>query len=136
MTSFGWVAGTRDPPWQRDLRRLGWTLCRSCERCRAECRHVLIVDARELGSAGRQGLTEADRPAWRLLLLGVEEAAERAALLKLGCVQLIVTDPRGGYRLVDDGRFMPPGPVGEEGALDAYPREQAPWPAEAALEDG
>ena len=87
MTTFGWLAGMRDPPWQWDLRRLGWSLCRGREGLRAECRHVLLVDARELTSAQRRGMAEADRPAWRLLMLGIEEPAERAALLTLGCAE-------------------------------------------------
>lgn len=89
MTTFGWVAGMRDPPWQWDLRRLGWSLCGGSEGSRAECRHVLLVDARELTPRQRQGMAEADRPAWRLLMLGVEEPAERAALLTLGCAEAL-----------------------------------------------
>jgi DNA-binding response OmpR family regulator len=79
----------RDPPWQWDLRRVGWTLCRGEDGRRAECRHVLLVDARELARHEREGLAEADRPAWRLLLLGVEEPAERAAMLTLGCAEAL-----------------------------------------------
>jgi hypothetical protein len=78
-----------DPPWQWDLRRLGWTLCRGHEGLRAECRHVLLADARDLTPAQRQGMAEADRPAWRLLMLGIEEPAERAALLTLGCAEAL-----------------------------------------------
>ena len=89
MTTFGWIAGMRDPPWQWDLRRRGWTLCRGEDGRRAECRHVLLVDARELGNAERESLAEYDRPTWRLLLLGVEEPAERAALLTLGCAEAL-----------------------------------------------
>ena len=48
MTTFGWVAGMRDPPWQWDLRRLGWRMCGGREGSRAGCRHVLLADAREL----------------------------------------------------------------------------------------
>lgn len=89
MTTFGWVAGMRDPPWQWDLRRLGWTLCDGREARRAECRHVLLVDARRLSQALREGMAEADRPAWRLLMLGIEQPAERAALLTLGCAEAL-----------------------------------------------
>ncbi|MBO0749453.1 MAG: hypothetical protein J2O44_03345, partial [Porphyrobacter sp.] len=71
MTTFGWVAGMRDPPWQWDLRRLGWTLCCGEDGRRGECRHVLLVDARELRQGEREGMAAADRPAWRLLMLGV-----------------------------------------------------------------
>lgn len=89
MTTFGWVAAGRDPPWPWDLRRLGWTLCRGEEGRRAECRHVSLVDARELRQSEREGMAAADRPAWRLLMLGVEEPAERAALLTLGCAEAL-----------------------------------------------
>ena len=72
MTSFGWVAAGRDPPWQWDLRRLGWELCAGHEGRRAECRHVLLIDTRGLDQEHREGIAAADRPAWRLLMLGVE----------------------------------------------------------------
>jgi DNA-binding response OmpR family regulator len=71
------------------LRRLGWTLCHGESGRRAECRHVLLVDARELRREDREGMAAADRPAWRLLMLGVEEPAERAALLTLGCAEAL-----------------------------------------------
>jgi hypothetical protein len=246
VSIFGWIAGMRDPPWQWDLRRAGWALCRGGDGRRAECRHVLLVDARQLSPVEREGMIEADRPAWRLLMLGVEEPAERAALLTLGCAEalpatvrlselaararridemfgmlprwrtvgpltldlfhrdarrggrwlalhprefgllwrladvpgqrvtrgqllrdvwrlnhepetnsvevhvsrlrgklaelgceaLVATDPRGGYRLDDRGRFMFGGEAPGDDALDAWLREHAPWPAEAALEEG
>jgi hypothetical protein len=79
----------RDPPWQWDLRRAGWDLCRGEDGRRAECRHVLLVDARALSPAEREALVEADRPAWRLLMLGIEEPAERAALLTRGCAEAL-----------------------------------------------
>jgi DNA-binding response OmpR family regulator len=84
VTTFGWVAGLRDPPWQWDLRRMGWTLCQGHDGRRAECRHVLLADVRELSQTMREGMAEADRPAWRLLMIGIEKPAERAALLTLG----------------------------------------------------
>jgi hypothetical protein len=236
----------RDPPWQWDLRRAGWALCRGEDGRRAECRHVLLVDARELSLAEREGMIEADRPAWRLLMLGIEEPAERAALLTLGCAEalpatvrfnelaararridemfgmlprwrtvgpltldlfhrdarragrwlalhprefgvlwrladapgkrvtrgqllrdvwrlnhepetnsvevhvsrlrskladfgcegLVATDPRGGYRLNERRPFMLGDAAPGDDALDAWLREHAPWPAEAAFEDG
>jgi len=89
VTTFGWVARQRDPPWQWDLRRLGWTLCHGHEGRRAECRHVLLADARELTPTEREGMAEADRPAWRLLMLGIEAPAQRAALLTLGCAEAL-----------------------------------------------
>jgi len=236
----------RDPPWQWDLRRVGWTLCRGEDGRWAECRHLLLVDARELTPPEREGLAEADRPAWRLLMLGIEEPAERAALLTLGCAEalpatvrlselaararrvdemfhmlprwrtvgpltldlfhrdarragrwlalhprefgvlwrladapgqrvtrsqllrdvwrlnhepetnsvevhvsrlrsklaelgcggLIATDPRGGYRLNDTRPFMLGDEAPRDDTLDAWLRDHAPWPAEAAFEDG
>jgi two-component system OmpR family response regulator len=246
VSTFGWVAGTRDPPWQWDLRRAGWTQCRGEDGRWAECRHVLLVDARELTPLEREAIAEADRPAWRLLLLGVEQPAERAALLTRGCAEalpatvslnelaararridamfgmlprwrtvgpltldlfhrdarragrwlalhprefgllwrladvpgkrvtraqllrdvwrlnhepetnsvevhvsrlrgklaeigcegLVLTDPRGGYRLDDRHRFMLHDEAPEEDSLDAWLRVRSPWRAEAALEDG
>ncbi len=89
MTTFGWVAPRRDPPWQWDLQRFGWTLCPGEDGRRAECRHVLLVDARDLTREQREGMAAADRPAWRLLMLGIEHPAERAALLTLGCAEAL-----------------------------------------------
>lgn len=89
MTTFGWVAAGRDPPWQWDLRRHGWTLCTGENGLRAECRHVLLADVRELAQCEREGMAAADQPAWRLLMLGVEEPADRAALLTLGCAEAL-----------------------------------------------
>lgn len=34
-------------------------------------------------------MAEADRPAWRLIMLGVENAAQRADLLNLGCAEAL-----------------------------------------------
>jgi len=96
VTTFGWVAGMRDPPWQWDLRRLGWRLCGGREGSRAECRHVLLADARELTPAQRRGMAEAERPARRLLMLGIEQPAERAALLTFGCAEAL--SPMVGLR--------------------------------------
>jgi DNA-binding response OmpR family regulator len=42
-----------------------------------------------LGPAERLGLAEADRPAWRLIMLGVEEPSERARLLSIGCAEAL-----------------------------------------------
>jgi hypothetical protein len=87
LKTFGWVSPERDPPERWDLRRLGWRLCCGSGERRAECRHVLIADTRALGPAARREMSEADRPAWRLLLIGVEEPAERARLLTQGCAE-------------------------------------------------
>lgn len=87
MKTFGWVSPQRDPPERWDLRRLGWRLCRGRGGRRAECGHVLIVDVRGLEAAVACELAEADRPAWRLLMTGVEEPAERARLLTMGCAE-------------------------------------------------
>ncbi len=87
MKTFGWVALQRDPPERWDLRRLGWRLCHGNGGRRAECRHVLLVDARGLGPAARSDLVSADRPAWRLLMIGVDEPPERARLLTAGVAE-------------------------------------------------
>ena len=89
MPFFGWLSNTDEPPPEWDLRLLGWTLCGGSNGCRAECRHVLICDTRTLQPADRSGLAEADRPAWRLLMLGVEEPKDRAALLTMGCAEAL-----------------------------------------------
>jgi two-component system, OmpR family, response regulator len=86
LRTFGWVSPQRGPPDPWDLRRLDWRLCGRSGR-RANCRHVLVVDARNLGPALRLQLAESDRPAWRLLLIGVDDPAERARLLTMGCAE-------------------------------------------------
>lgn len=92
MAFFGWIAGTQEPPEHWDLRRTGWDLCSGVEGCRAECRHVLVCDTRHITADERHALAEADRPAWRLLMLGVEEPAERAQLLSLGVAEALSAD--------------------------------------------
>lgn len=86
---FGWIAATAAPPDRWDMRRAGWTLCHGHQGSRCDCRHVLVCDTRALTPEQRRGLAEADKPAWRLILLGVEEPAERAALLSLGCAEAL-----------------------------------------------
>lgn len=86
---FGWLAQQGEPPWQWDLRRQGWLMSRGSGGCFAESRHVLICDVRELEPAQRAAMAEADRPAWRLIMLGVEEPAERARLLSAGCAEAL-----------------------------------------------
>lgn len=89
MKHFGWIAHNSEPPVQWDLRCADWHLCRGQDGCRAECKHVLVCDVRELGPVERLGLAEADRPAWRLIMLGVEEPSERARLLSIGCAEAL-----------------------------------------------
>lgn len=89
MAFFGWIADGIEPPLRWDLRQHGWHLCHGQCGCRAECRHVLICDTRHLAPAQRIALAEADRPAWRLILLGVEAAEERAQLLMMGCAEAL-----------------------------------------------
>jgi DNA-binding winged helix-turn-helix (wHTH) protein len=86
---FGWLADEAEPPWQWDLRSFGWRLCHGTGGCRAECRHVLICDVRQISAAHRAGMADADRPAWRLIMLGVEQPAERARLLTTGCAEAL-----------------------------------------------
>lgn len=92
MAFFGWIADGADPLPRWDLREHGWELCHGTCGCRAECRHVLICDTRRLTAAQRFALAEADRPAWRLIMLGVEVPAERAQLLTLGCAEALPAD--------------------------------------------
>ena len=92
MACFGWIANRSLPPAHWDLRKYGWTLCSGKDHCRAECRHVLICDTRLLDAVGRQALADADRPAWRLVMLGVEDPAERAHLLSTGCAEALSAD--------------------------------------------
>lgn len=89
MPIFGWLADAAEPPPRWDLRREGWQLCHGTAGCRAECRHVLVCDTRHLATADRLAMAEADRPAWRLIMLGVEQPAERAALLTMGCAEAL-----------------------------------------------
>ena len=78
---FGWVAAAEQPDQLWDLQAVGWQLCTGHGGSRADCKHVLVCDTRSLDARQRRGMAEADRPAWRLITLGVEEPAERAALL-------------------------------------------------------
>ncbi len=89
MLLFGWLAGESTPCAQWDLRRFGWSLCNGRDGCRAECRHVLICDTRTLSADQRRDLAQADQPAWRLIMLGVEDPSERADLLSLGCAEAL-----------------------------------------------
>lgn len=92
MAFFGWIAGEEEPPEAWDLRHSGWDLCHGKHGCRAECRHVLICDTRHVSAESRLALAEADRPAWRLIMLGVEQPAERARLLSLGVAEALSAD--------------------------------------------
>ncbi len=89
MTFFGWLAANPEPPAQWDLRFRGWELCHGRQGCRTDCKHVLLVDARGLKPVDREKLVVADHPAWRLIMIGVEEAAERANLLSGGCAEAL-----------------------------------------------
>ena len=89
MGFFGWLALYPGPPCHWDLLRQDWQLCHGQQGCHAECRHVLVCDVRDSDPAIRAAIAEADRPAWRLILLGVEEGAERAALLGRGCAEAL-----------------------------------------------
>lgn len=89
MKVFGWLAQEPEPPLHWDLRRFGWTLCAGVAGCRAECRHVMICDVRTISATARAAMAEADRPAWRLIMLGVEQPGERASLLTLGCAEAL-----------------------------------------------
>lgn len=92
MKTFGWVAAVEEPPGCWDMRQVGWNLCNGEHGSRADCKHVLLCDVRHLTPAQRIGLAEADRPAWRLILLGVEQPGERAQLLSIGCAEALPAD--------------------------------------------
>ena len=89
MQIFGWIADGDQPPSRWDLRDEGWHLCEGRDGCRSECRHVLICDVRTLTPRQRRLMAEADRPAWRLIMLGVEDPAERGDLLGLGVAEAL-----------------------------------------------
>lgn len=89
VNTFGWVAAVEEPPGCWDLRQAGWHLCHGEHGSRADCKHVLLCDVRHFSQAQRIGLAEADRPAWRLILLGVEQPGERAQLLSIGCAEAL-----------------------------------------------
>jgi hypothetical protein len=86
---FGWLADGLHPPLQWDLRQCGWTLCRRPAAEQAACAHPLLVDARLLASEKQFAFAESNRPARRLILLGVEDSAQRAALLAHGCAEAL-----------------------------------------------
>ena len=92
MAVFGWIADSQEPPAQWDLRLAGWHLCQGENGTRTDCRHVLICDVRRLSPEERRALAEADHPAWRLILIGVEDPAERAELLSQGCAEVVTRD--------------------------------------------
>jgi len=91
LAIFGWISDRCQPPAAWDLRRAGWTLCdagcsgEAAIGVPAECRHVLLVDAVRLTPPSRLRLADNDRQGWRLVLLGVEDAGQRAELLAAGC---------------------------------------------------
>ena len=86
---FGWIAPQARPPAGWDLERAGWELCCGKQGCRSECRHVMVCDTRGLTPQERLALAESDRPAWRLILLGVEDPKERAELINRGCAEVL-----------------------------------------------
>ena len=113
MSTFGWIADTRDPPWAWDLRRLGWALCR--EDTAADRRHAVLLDARALSPWQRaRAVRKHPRPS-RLLALGVELTAERASLIELGCAEALSANiglhelekraRRAGETIPVDGRW-------------------------------
>ncbi|WP_237164826.1 winged helix-turn-helix domain-containing protein [Paraurantiacibacter namhicola] len=71
------------------MRSHGWQLCRGHHGARATCKHVLLCDLRPLAASEGIAIAEADQPAWRMIMLGAEEPATRAALIKLGCAEAL-----------------------------------------------
>lgn len=86
---FGWIAPQKQPPAGWDLERVDWELCGGKDGCRSECRHVLVCDTRGLTREERLALAESDSPAWRLIMLGVEDPKERAELINRGCAEAL-----------------------------------------------
>ena len=89
MQWFGWIGGQADPPPQWDLRQRGWQLCHGHHGRRATCKHIMLCDLRPLPAAEGLALAEADRPAWRLIMLGAEQPEMRAELIELGCAEAL-----------------------------------------------
>lgn len=89
MNKFGWISHTSHPPEEWDLRRTGWTLCHGHAGRRSDCRHILLIDARRIDQENRLTLANADRPAWRLIMLGVDDSGDRAGLLRCGCAEAL-----------------------------------------------
>lgn len=89
VSIFGWIAGPPDPPERWDLRARGWSLCDKPDPSHAECRHVLLADVRELDAGARMALAAGDPPGWRMIMIGVDNGAERAYLLAHGCAEVL-----------------------------------------------
>lgn len=89
MALFGWIAETDGPPAQWDLREYGWTLCQEASRCRSACDHLFVCDAVRLSHTQRIALASAEHMARRLIMIGVEEAGQRARLINLGCAEAL-----------------------------------------------
>ena len=89
MQVFGWLSQDGNPPCRWDLRQFGWSLNPDVNGRRADYRHVLIADVRQITALQRAGMAEADHQAWRLIMLGVEEPGERAHLLSAGCAEAL-----------------------------------------------
>lgn len=89
MPFFGWIAPGAEPPPKWDLRQHDWQLCHGNCGCRADCHHVLLCDTRALSAGDKLALAEADRPAWRLIMIGVETPSLRARLLNMGCAEAL-----------------------------------------------
>jgi DNA-binding response OmpR family regulator len=89
MTVFGWIADGFYPPSCWDLRLRGWTLCPCGAGDEPACDHPLLVDARMLGREEQFALVRSSSEARRLILLGVEDGNQRAALLARGCAEAL-----------------------------------------------
>ena len=76
MATFGWVAAGVDPPWQWDLRRVGWRLAEGGEPGSGAPEYPLLTEF---------GAVRDFRPRReRMIVLGVDRAEERARLLAEG----------------------------------------------------
>ena len=157
MASCCWIADGPDPPWQWDLRRRGWSLCRRSLPERRSCADVDLLDARGLSPAERAALpapwparSSAPRsdaaPAhgpvhnaalWprpnagpaRLIVLGVDDSAERARLLSLGCAEALPADTaldelmERAQRVVEQAGLLPRWRTAGPLTLDLFHRD-------------
>jgi len=88
---FGWIADGHDLPPQWDLRRCGWTMVTNqdlaAERAGAA---AILLDARRIGQDEAAALLlDGTAPLRHTVVLGIEDSAERAALLELGCGEVL-----------------------------------------------
>lgn len=91
MAIFGWISATRELPSCWDLRTRGWIQCDAGSEgegslaARIRCPHIVLVDAPYLSQRNRLAMLAAHRQTGRFVMLGIEDALERAQLITGGC---------------------------------------------------